>query len=92
VRLDGRPIYARRLSAPKGAGGLGRMFGKNSEAFEAWMKISPGKHELEAEVIREGGGESLKDSIVVDLGPGETRVLHLTAGGSLGRPIQIKVD
>jgi len=92
LRLDGRPIYARRLAAPHGGGGLARLFGKNHEEFEAWMKIRPGKHELSAEVTREGQAEALVDTIVLDLGPGETRTVNLTAGASFGRPVQIKVD
>jgi len=90
--LDGRPIYARRLAAPHGSRGLARLLGKNHEEFEAWMKIPPGKHELSAEVTRDGQAEALKDAIVLDLGPGETRTLNLTAGASFGRPVQIKVD
>jgi len=92
LRLDGKPIFVRRLAAPQGGGGLSRMLGKNREEFEAWVKIPPGKHELQAEVTPEGREEPFKDSIVVDLGPGENRTLHLSAGGSLGRPVQIKVE
>jgi len=92
LRLDGRPIYVRRLAAPQQEGALARLMGRDHEAFEAWLKVPPGKHELEAEVAKEGETDPLRDTIVLNLGPGETRTLHLTAGRGFGRPVQIKLD
>jgi hypothetical protein len=92
LRLDGKPIFVRKLAAPQGGGGLSRMLGKNRETFEAWVKIPPGKHELQAEVTPDGQAEPFKESVVLDLGPGESRTLHLSAGGSVGRPVQMKME
>ena len=44
------------------------------------------------EIQTEGGGETLRDLVVVDLAPGESRTLRLTLGRGFGRPVQIKVD
>ena len=92
LRLDGKPIFVRKLAAPQGGGGLSRMLGKNRETFEAWVKVPPGKHELQAEVTSEGQAAPFKESVVVDFGPGESRTLHLSAGSSVGRPVQMKVE
>ena len=93
LRLDGREIYARHLAAPHEEGTMARLAGRNHEAFEAWLKIAPGKHELTAEVTLEGGEtEPLRDTVVLNLAPGENRNLHLTAGRGLGRPVQLKVE
>jgi serine/threonine-protein kinase len=93
LRLDGREIYARRLAAPHEEGAMARLAGRNHEAFEAWLKIAPGKHELTAEVQLEGADtDAYRDTIVLNLAPGENRNLHLTAGRGLGRPVQLKVE
>jgi len=55
LRLDGREIYARHLTSPHEDGAMARLVGRNQEAFEAWLKIAPGKHELTAEVKLEEG-------------------------------------
>jgi len=93
LRLDGREIYARHLAAPHEEGAMARLAGRNHEAFQAWLKIAPGKHELTAEVQLEGGDtDAYRDTIVLNLAPGENRNLHLTAGRGLGRPVQLKVE
>ena len=91
LRLDGRPIYDRRLSAPP-SDGFASLFGRNREAFEAWLTIPPGRHQLSAQVTGDGESEPLQDTIVLDLAPGETRTMLLTAGRGLGRPVQLKLD
>jgi hypothetical protein len=83
LRLDGREIYARHLAAPHEEGAMARLAGRNHEAFQAWLKIAPGKHELT---------DAYRDTIVLNLAPGENRNLHLTAGRGLGRPVQLKVE
>jgi hypothetical protein len=91
LRVDGRTLYERPLTSPADEGGLARPMGRDEEAFEAALRITPGKHEVTAEVATVG--ESiLTDTIVVDLQPGENRVLKVTAGHALGRTIQIQLD
>ncbi|HKQ98496.1 MAG TPA: hypothetical protein VJV75_11520, partial [Candidatus Polarisedimenticolia bacterium] len=91
LKVDGKPIFERHLSAPRQEG-IANLLGRNQEAFEAWLKVPSGKHSLEAEVQPEGGGDLMRDLVVVELSPGESRVLKLTLGRGVGRPVQIKVD
>jgi len=91
LRVDGGPVFERRLAAPH-QDGLAPLFGRNQEGFEAWIDVRPGRHEIEAEVISEGEHESTRGSIVVDVSPGESRTLRVTIGRTFGRPVQIKVD
>jgi serine/threonine-protein kinase len=91
LRVDGRNLYEHPLAAPAGDGGLARLLGRNQESFEAWLRVPPGKHELTAEVANQGESV-LRDTIVIDLDPGQNRTLRLTAGRSFGRPLQIKLE
>ncbi|HYV86099.1 MAG TPA: serine/threonine-protein kinase [Patescibacteria group bacterium] len=91
VRVDGRTLYERPLAQAADEGGLARLMGHGEEEFGAALRVTPGKHELTAEVATVG--ESiLTDSIVVNLQPGENRILKVTAGHALGRTIQIQID
>jgi hypothetical protein len=91
LRVDGRTLYERPLAIPADEGGLARLVGRGEEEFGAALRVTPGKHEVTAEVATVG--ESiLTDTIVVDLQPGESRVLKLTAGHVLGRAIQIHLE
>jgi serine/threonine-protein kinase len=91
LRVDGRTLYERPLTLPADEGGLARLMGNGEESFDAALRVTPGKHEVTAEVATVG--ESiLTDTIVVDLQPGESRVLKLTAGNAPGRAIQIQLD
>ncbi len=91
LRIDGRTLYERPLTQPADEGGPERLAGQGEEAFDAALRVTPGKHEVTAEVATVG--ESiLTDTITVDLQPGESRVLKLTAGHAPGRAIQIRLD
>jgi hypothetical protein len=95
--VDGEERYARDLAEPRkkarGLGKIKRMIEPAHETFEAWIEISPGKHEVEARVAANNEDEdSFRDSIVVDLDPGEKRRLRLVAGRSFGEPLSLKLD
>ena len=84
--VDGKEVYSRSLSAPekKGKGLLKKIVNKKHETFEAWIEVPPGKHEVVAHVIAEGNDSGYRDTVVVDLQPGETRRLRMTAGRAFG--------
>jgi serine/threonine protein kinase len=91
LRVDGRTLYQRPLAASRDEAGPARPVGRGEEGFEAALRVSPGKHEVTAEVTTVG--ESiLTDTIVVNLQPGESRVLRLAAGFAPGRTIQIQLE
>jgi serine/threonine-protein kinase len=91
LRVDGRTLYERPLTLPADEEGPARPMGNGEEAFDAALRVTAGKHEVTAEVATVG--ESiLTDTITVDLQPGESRVLKLTAGRAPGRAIQIQLD
>ncbi len=91
LKVDGKPVFERRLAAPH-QDGIDHLLGRNQEAFEAWLKVPSGKHALEAEVEPEGGGVTMRDLVVLDLAPGESRTLRLILKRGVGRPVQMKVD
>ena len=91
--LDGQEIYSRQLSAPRtGNRVLGKILGRDQESFEDWIKVPPGRHELDARVFAEDAGPDFHDSLVVDLKAGETRTLKMVAGRSFGTPVSLKLD
>ena len=93
VLVDGREVFERELAAPeRKPGALRRLIDPGNETFEAWIRVRPGKREIAAVVTPAGAGPSSRDSIVVDLGPGEKRRLRLVAGRSLGTPVSLKLD
>ncbi len=90
--VDGREVYERELEAPDKPGGLRRLIDPGSETFEAWIRVRPGKREIAAVVTPAGAGSPSRDSIVVELEPGEKRRLRLVAGRALGTPVSLKLD
>jgi hypothetical protein len=62
------------------------------ETFEAWIEIPPGKHEIVAQVLPTGAASAYRDTIVVDLEPGETRRIKLAAGRKYGSELSLKSD
>ena len=73
-------------------GKLKKMIEPAEESFETWIELRPGKHEIEARVEAGDDEDPFRDSIVVDLEPGEKRRLRLVAGRSFGKPLSLKLD
>jgi len=91
--VDREQVYSRVLRAPAKSGNVfTKVLGKNQETFQAWIGVAPGKREVMALVATDGGGAGYKDSVVVDLEPGETRRLNLVAGRTFGSPLSVEVD
>jgi protein kinase-like protein len=90
--VDGDPVYSRSLAAPsQPKGWLKKIIEQNQETFEAWIPIDSGKHEVTAEIRAGDADRAWRDTIVVDLEPGETRRLRLVAGRSVGA-LSLKLD
>ncbi len=91
--VDREQVYSRELRASvRAANVLTKVLGKNQETFEAWIGVAPGKREVMALLTTQGGGSGYKNSVVVDLGPGETRRLNVVAGRTFGSPLSVDVD
>jgi len=93
VRVDGDEVYTRTLSAPRIRKGLvKKLLDQNHENFEAWIEVAPGKHEITAQVELPDEEYLLRDTVVVDLEPGETRRLRMTVGRTFGSALKLKTD
>jgi len=93
VLVDGDEVYRRALDAPEQPRNLlKKVLDHSPETFEAYIEVPPGKHEITANVVRHGEDRPLRDTIVVELEPGETRKLRLVAGRSHGSPISLKAQ
>ena len=68
------------------------MLDRDLETFEAWIKVTPGKHEVVAQVDIPDGSATYRDTIVVDLKRGETRRLKLAAGRTYSSGFSLKSD
>ena len=91
--VDGKEVYARQLSAPAEARGFIKKLVKSErETFEAWIEVPSGKHQVVAHVIPDGGGSGYRDTVVIDLEPGETQSLRLVARQSFGSGLSLKVE
>jgi len=90
--VDGEEVYRRELAAPQDRHGfLRKVLEKNVETFETLVEVSPGVHEIVARVATDGTN-AYRESIVVDLEPGETRTLKMKAGRTYGRALSLKAD
>ena len=69
-----------------------KMLDHSPETFEAYIELRPGKHEITANVEQRGAQRAMRDTVVVELQPGETRRLRLVAGRSRGSPISLRVQ
>jgi hypothetical protein len=93
VQVDGEEVYSRALSAPRIRKGLvNKLLDQNQENFEAWIKVPAGKHEVTAQVELQDQEYLLRDTVVVDLEPGETRRLRMTVGRAFGSALKLKAD
>jgi tRNA A-37 threonylcarbamoyl transferase component Bud32 len=91
--VDGVEVYQRDLSAPrKQQGFLKKVLDQDLETFEAWIEIAPGKHEVVAQVLPTGATSGYRDTIVVDIEPGEIRRIKLAAGRKYGSELSLKSD
>jgi serine/threonine protein kinase len=93
--VDGEEVYSRALSAPKKVKKknlIKKLLDQRHETFEAWIEIEPGKHEVVAQVTADGQNTGYRDTVVVDLEPGETRKLRMTAGRAFGSGLSLKVN
>jgi hypothetical protein len=91
--IDGKEVYSRTLAAPqKKKNFVNKILVSNNETFEAWIEVEPGKHEVAARVLPEGGGSAYTDTVVVDLEPGETRRLRMTAGRAFGSALKLRIN
>jgi hypothetical protein len=92
VLVDGDEVYRRDLDAPKKPKSLlKKVLDHNQETFEAYIKVRPGKHEVTANVLRDGESRPSQDTVVLELAAGETRRVKLVAGRSIGAPVSLKV-
>jgi len=92
--VDGEEVYGAALSTD--ARGFTRVYkkvlGKVRENLEAGVKIAPGQHTITARVHNSAKDRTHEASVEVDLEPGAQRTLHVTAGRSLGRNLELKLD
>jgi serine/threonine protein kinase len=90
--IDGEEVYRRELAAPQDRQGfIRKVLEKNVETFETLLDLSPGVHEVVARVATDPTS-AYRESIVVDLEPGETRTLKMKAGRTYGRALSLKAD
>jgi len=90
--VDGEEVYSRPLSlaqSKKVTGLLKQFVNQKHERFEVWIEITPGKHEVIAHVVRTGESSGISDTVVLELQPGETRRLRMTAGSTLGSGLSL---
>jgi predicted Ser/Thr protein kinase len=89
--VDGAEVYQRELSAPRTKRGfLKKVLDQDLETFEAWIEVVPGKHEVVAQVLPTGATSGYRDTIVVDLEPGEIRRITLATGRKFGSELSLK--
>jgi serine/threonine protein kinase len=91
--IDGDQVYQRPLDAPeKPKSFIKKVLDHDQETFEAYIEIPAGKHELTAHVHSEGESRPYRDTVVLEIGPGETRKVKLVAGRSFRSPLSLKVQ
>jgi len=94
VLVDGEEVYSRLLVAErKSARLLGKkLFEYGDEEFQTSIGLSPGRHEILAQV-RPGEGNALyQDSLVVLLEPRETKRLKLVSKGAREPGVVLEPD
>jgi hypothetical protein len=94
VEVDGETVYARGMGADRKQV---KAFGKKlmawgQEQFEKKIHIAPGSHEIVVRVVPEGESRGDEERKVLDLDPGESRRLKITAGGKFHSPLSVKLN
>jgi len=94
VQVDGETVYARGMQAERKKV---KAFGKQlmawgQEQFEKRIYIAPGSHEIVVQVIPEGESRGHEERKVLELDPGESRRLKITAGGKFHSPLSVKLN
>jgi hypothetical protein len=94
VEVDGETVYARGMGAERKQV---KAFGKKlmawgQEQFEKQIHIAPGSHEVVVRVVPEGETRGHEERKVLDLDPGESRRLKITAGGKFHSPLSVKLN
>jgi predicted Ser/Thr protein kinase len=95
--IDGEKVYHRDLAFTDDRNRVVKLVGKvrpgtGGETFEALIKTSPGRHEVEAVVEESGSDEEHRSSVVVELDERDTERLKLIAGKTHGAPVTLKRD
>jgi hypothetical protein len=91
VRVDGRQVYSRTLSASEGKAKrfFKRMVGRAGEDFETLIPVEPGEHDIHAHVTV-GEDAGYDSTLTLDVDPGATRDLRLIGGRVMGRPLTLE--
>jgi predicted Ser/Thr protein kinase len=94
VQVDGETVYARGMEADRKQV---KAFGKKlmawgQEQFEKRIYISPGSHEIVVQVVPEGESRGHEERKTLELDPGESRRLKITAGGKFHSPLSVKLN
>ncbi|MDX1387725.1 MAG: serine/threonine-protein kinase [Acidobacteriota bacterium] len=95
--IDGEQVYSRELAFTGNRNSLQKFVDKlrpaaGGETFEAVIKTSPGRHEVEALLAESGSGEEYRSSVVVELDDRATERLKVIAGKLHGAPLTLKRD
>jgi serine/threonine-protein kinase len=92
ITVDGKQVYSRELAARgnKAVGFFKKVVGKGQESFEAWVEVSPGRHEVVAYVATADKPSGYQDSVMIDLERGETQNLKVLAGKAFNTPLALK--
>jgi serine/threonine protein kinase len=92
--VDGTEVYSRSLESNNSD--VKRLFKnlvrKDQERHETSIELTPGNHTIVAHLAVAGKTKVHQKSVTIDLVPGESREVRLTAGKSLGRTLSWQWD
>jgi hypothetical protein len=93
--LDGEPVYARALAAPR----VGpKILGKKPirkfkyETFESRIEVEPGRHRLTALVLPEGSREGYERQAVLEIDPKDFLPVRVEIGTDVEKRFSLKID
>ncbi|MDX1389001.1 MAG: serine/threonine-protein kinase [Acidobacteriota bacterium] len=95
--IDGEEVYSRELAFTGNRNALSKFVDKlrpaaGGETFEAIVKTSSGRHEVEAVLAESTTGEEHRSSVVIELDDRATERLKVIAGKLHGAPLTLKRD